>query len=289
MTNNLRLRRSGWALAGLAATFLWMTAGTRTALAFQGTTAPAAQTEQASQADIDASRGSLDHFLDSHPEIANDVFGDPQRINDPNYIHEHPELQAFLESHPLVKADPRAFVSPQAWRYESHRTDTDNLLGWFIPFGVFICCLLAVLTVLRTVLENRRWNKTFKVHEDVHTKLIEKFSSGQELTAYMESDAGKRLLEWTPPVVETRAPLAASRILWSLQAGLILGLAGIGLLAIRDRIPDGAEALLICGTLGLTIGIGFFCSAFLSYAISKHLGLLNGRTQGESRLATAGR
>src|SRR5215470_13873096 len=70
-------------------------------------------------------------------------------------------------------------------------TETDALLSYFIPFSVFVCMLLAVLWVVRTILENRRWNKSFKVHEDVHTKLIDKFASGQELTAYMESDAGR--------------------------------------------------------------------------------------------------
>ncbi len=64
---------------------------------------------------------------------------------------------------------------------------------------LFVCALLAVLWVLRTLLENRRWNRSFKMHEDVHTKLIEKFASGQDFSAYMQSDAGRRLLEWTPP------------------------------------------------------------------------------------------
>jgi hypothetical protein len=237
----------------------------------------------------DAERGSLDRFLDSHPDVEVDVFADPHRMSDPNYLQQHPELEAFLESHPLVKADPRSFVSPQSWRFGNHQNDADELLSNFVPFAVFVCCLLGLLTVMRALMENRRWNKTFKVHEDVHTKLIEKFSSGQELTAYMESDAGRRLLEWTPPAVETRAPLAASRILWSLQAGLILGLAGLGFLWIRSQVPDAAEGLLICGTLGLMVGLGFFCSAFLSYGIARHLGLLGAGAQGNSRLVQAGR
>jgi hypothetical protein len=156
------------------------------------------------------------------------------------------------------------------------------MFSWLIPFSVFVCCLLAVLWVLRVVLENRRWNKSFKVHEEVHAKLIEKFASGQELTAYIESDAGKRLLEWTPPPFETSGrgfPLPASRILWSIQAGLILGLVGVGLLLIRNRVPGGVEPLLVFGTLGLTIGAGFIFSALISYGLSKHLGLMAGGTQ----------
>ena len=241
-----------------------------------------------SEEQLDQARGALDRFLDSHPEIQGEVMGDPNRmINDPNYIHEHPELQAFLEAHPLVKADPRSFISPEAWRFRNRQTDADMLLGWFVPFSVFICCLLAVLWVLRVALENRRWNKSFKIHEAVHTKLIEKFASGQDLTAYMDSEAGRRLLEWTPPSIETGSrglPIAASRILWSIQAGLVLGLVGVGLLLIRDRIPDGVEPLLVFGTLGLTIGAGFIISAFVSYALSRHLGLVGGGASGDVKL-----
>jgi hypothetical protein len=283
MTQSLKQTRTILAWAGTAVILGWMaSAGSGTLLGFQKPAAEgvgAHQAAPASDTQMDTERGALDRFLDSHPEIEGDIANDPPRINDVNYIHEHPELQAFLDSHPLIKADPRSFVSPQAWRFQNRRSDMDELFSWLVPFAVFLCCLLALLGVLRTVLENRRWNKSFKVHEEVHTKLIEKFASGEELRGYMESDAGRRLLEWTPPMVETRAPIAVTRILWSLQAGLILGLAGGGLLAIRGRVPDAADGLLICGTLGLTVGIGFFLSAFFSYGIAKNLGLLDGGTQ----------
>jgi len=263
----------------LAVLLFWCAhAGSRPGFA-QGSApnAQGAQPEQASPMETDAARGALDRFLDAHPEIESDVMGDPHRISDASYIHEHPELEAFLASHPLVKADPRAFISARSWRFsQGGRSDAEELLSWFIPFSVFICMLLAVLWVVRTILENRRWNKSFKVHEDVHTKLIDKFASGQELTAYMESDAGRRLLEWAPPSTEGRMPFAAGRILWSLQAGLILGLAGVGLLSVRRYVPDAAQPLLVFGMLGLTIGLGFCLSAILSYGISKHLGLLGG-------------
>ena len=77
------------------------------------------------------------------------------------------------------------------------------------------------------------------MHEEVHSKLIEKFASGQELTAYMESEAGKRLLEWTPPAIDMPSrgiPAAAGRIIWSLMTGLILVPAGTGMgFALFDR------------------------------------------------------
>ena len=290
MNDNRNRLRTILSWAAAAVILGWMaSAGSGTLLAFQKPAAEGAVAAPASDAQIDTDRGALDRFLDSHPEIEGDIINDPPRIADPNYIHEHQELQGFLDSHPLIKADPRSFLSPQAWRFQNRRSDMEELFGWIVPFAVFICCLLALLAVMRTVLENRRWNKSFKVHEEVHTKLIEKFASGEELRGYMESDAGRRLLEWSPPMVETRAPLAVTRILWSLTAGLILAPAGIGFLWIRNLVPDATQGMLICGTLFLTVGIGFFCSALISYGIAKHLGLINGTMQGGTRLAQASR
>jgi hypothetical protein len=291
MTNNYNRCKSYARIAGLAAVLLcWAGAGSRPARAQKPTAdaIKASQVEQASPADIDAERGALDRFLDAHPEIQNDVLSEPQRISDPNYVHDRPELQAFLESHPQVKADPRSFLSPAIWRTMNRRNDTEELFGWLVPFAVFVVCLVAVIWVLRYVLENRRWNKTFKVHEEVHSKLIEKFASGQELTAYMESEAGRRLLEWTPPAIDMPSrgiPAAAGRIIWSLMTGLILVPAGIGLLVIRSYMPDAVEPLLVFGTLGLTIGAGFILSALVSYGLSKQLGLLNGTRQAGASLA----
>ena len=291
MTTILRNRKT-WQTGLLAAMLLGCAhSGSRPGFGQGSVTrvTPETQPEQASPMETDAARGALDRFLDAHPEIESDVLGDPHRISDPSYIHEHRELEAFLASHPLVKADPRAFISARSWRFsQGGKNDTEELLSWFIPFSVFVCMLLAVLWVVRTILENRRWNKSFKVHEDVHTKLIDKFASGQELTAYMESDAGRRLLEWTPPSIEGRMPFAAGRILWSLQAGLILGLAGASLLSVRFYVPDAAQqtgarsVLLVFGALGLAIGLGFCLSAILSYGISKHLGLLGESARGDA-------
>jgi len=269
-------RQGAWCLTAIL--LCWTVAGLRPALGAQKTaTSPVKPAEQ--ETELDAQRGALDRFLDSHPEIEGEILGDPQKISDPNYLHQHPGLQAFLDGHPLVKADPRAFVMSGGARFPQRQSATEGLLDYVVPFSVFLCALLAILWVVRTLLENRRWNKSFRVHEDVHTKLIEKFATAQELTAYIESEAGRRLLEWTPPSLEHRTPFAASRILGSLQAGLILGLTGAGLLSVRLRIPQAAEPLLLFGVLGLTIGLGFLLSAIISYGISRHMGLLTAGTE----------
>jgi len=290
METNAKRRSALWAVV-LAGAIWGAVGGVPAPVYAQKSTAVTTAASNSDQdiATIDAQRGALDRFLDTHPEIANDVAGRPAAMSDPNFLHEHPELQAFLDSHPQVKADPRAFLSPRAWREEPRRSeDAAEFESYFFPSAVIVCFLLAILWVLRTVLENRRWNQSFKMHEELQTKLIEKFASGQDFNAYMQSDAGRRLLEWTPPATDTiwrGLPNAIGRIFWSLQAGLVLLLVGVGMLLLRGQMAArDVPPLLVFGTLGVTLGAGFILSALVSYGLSKHLGLIGGTGQGSDAL-----
>jgi hypothetical protein len=235
-------------------------------------------------ASIDEARGALDRFLDEHPEIASEVVADPHILSDQNYLKDHPAMEAFLETHPVVKADSRSFISPREWRVDRPGSELNDFMGYVAPLCALIGFLLTAAWVIRTVLENRRWNRSFKMHEEVHSKLIEKFASGQDFNAYMQSEGGRRLLEWTPPAMGTSSrglPNPLGRILWSLQAGLVLLLMGFGLLQIRFHMaPSDVSVLLIFGTLGVTLGAGFILSALISYGLSKHLGLIDGTAKG---------
>jgi len=239
-------------------------------------------------ASVDAQRGAFDRFLDAHLEIANDVLGNPAVTSNEVYLREHPELQAFLDSHPQVKADPRAFISPREWRVERPRSGFDELLSDLAPVLALACALLGILWVTRALLENRRWNRSFKMQEELHTKLIEKFASGQDFSAYLQYDAGRQLLEWAPPALDASPrglPNPVGRIFWSVQAGLVLLLTGLGLLLLRGHMGAiDVTPLLVFGTLGVTLGAGFILSAMVSYGLSKHLGLIGGAGQ-EGNLA----
>ena len=232
---------------------------------------------------IDEQRGALDRFLDAHPEIGNEVVGRPAAMTDSNFLHDHPELQGFLDTHPLVKADPRAFVSAREWRNDPPRSELSEFMNDLAPLAAFGFALLAITWIIRKLFENRRWNRSFKMHEEVHTKLIEKFASGQDFNAYIQSEGGRRLLEWTPPATDTTSrglPNPIGRIFWSLQAGLVLALMGVGMLLLRSHMTaTDAPPLLVFGTLALTVGAGFILSALISYGLSRHLGLIDASLQ----------
>ena len=69
---------------------------------------------------------SMDRFMDSHPEIAEQLRKDPSLINNREFVENHPALQQYLQSHPEVreefKENPNAFMR-QENRYERHEGD----------------------------------------------------------------------------------------------------------------------------------------------------------------------
>lgn len=158
------------------------------------------------------------------------------------------------------------------------RSITRDILRFMGPFLVFLVITAFVLWFLRTLLENRRWDKMARIQTDVHTKLLDKLGTSPELVAYIESEAGKRFLEATPfDIDHARRPAAPfSRILWSAQAGVIIIVLGAGLLWLTGRFTDeDARGLLVFGTLCLALGVGFLFSGMVSYALAKRFGLLN--------------
>ena len=141
----------------------------------------------------------------------------------------------------------------------------------FIIAGGFV-------TIVRALLDYRKSVTLIRAQAEAHVKLMEKLASSQELLSYMETEAGKHFLQLVAVGAERpRGPqFPFGRILWSVQAGLTVLFAGLGLLFVRTRVtePGSSDGFLVLGTLAVVIGLGFLVSAAASYVISKHLGLL---------------
>jgi len=116
------------------------------------------------------------------------------------------------------------------------------------------------------------------VQTDVHTKLLDRFTANEDLVAYIQSPAGSKFLESSPIKLDPGprimgAPL--SRILWSVQGGLVLVALGIGLQVVRRGVTDeAAQPMHALGVLAIALGLGFLISAIISYVISQRLGLI---------------
>ncbi len=63
----------------------------------------------------------MDRFLDSHPEIAEQLRKDPSRIDNRQWVANHPALQEYLHSHPQVAEAFRS--NPNAFMHDENRYD----------------------------------------------------------------------------------------------------------------------------------------------------------------------
>jgi hypothetical protein len=235
------------------------------------------------------------------------VSHDPSLLSNQDYVaHNNPQLAAFLAEHPEVARNPEYYlfthlnhengqpdealeraVWPDVYRSQGQPSSFERIWSDMVPLIAFAFGLTAIFVLARMFVENRRWSRIFKLQSEVHGKLIDKFTSNQELAAYMETDAGRKFLEAAPiPIgIEQgrRMPSAVARVLTPLQAGIVMVLLGIGLLTLRHAGPDMDTPMLFFGTIVLMPGIGFIISAGVSWLLAAKLGLMPADTAAQSR------
>ncbi|HYL60778.1 MAG TPA: hypothetical protein VEU51_18070 [Candidatus Acidoferrales bacterium] len=87
--------------------------------------APAMAQEGRVNRDISpAEVANFDKFLDQHPKMSAELSRNPQLVDNPNFIANHPELHEFMQNHPGVREElketPGQFMSREG-RYEWYR------------------------------------------------------------------------------------------------------------------------------------------------------------------------
>ena len=85
------------------------------------------------------------------------------------------------------------------------------LLGGMAGFFVLGAFLSVLIWLVRAIIQHRRWLKASQVQADVHTKLMERMTTNEELLAYVQSPAGRRFLEAAPLRPEAETPGFARR------------------------------------------------------------------------------
>lgn len=248
--------------------------------------------------EVAETQAELIRLLRLSPTLTTVISHDPSLLSNQDYVaRNNPQLAAFLAAHPDIARNPDFYlfshlkhadgqpdealeraVWPDVYRAQDRPSSWDRFWEGFLPFMGFVVAVGAILWLARVFIENRRWNRIFKMHTEVHGKLLEKFSNNQELAAYMETEAGRKFLEAAPiPVAfEQRQPVssAVARVLTPLQAGIVMVLLGLGLLMLRHAGPDVEMPMLIFGTVVLMPGIGFIISAGASWLLASRLGLM---------------
>jgi hypothetical protein len=240
------------------------------------------------QQTADQTREQLYRLFDNYPPAVARVFKlDPSLMTNPAYLAPYPLLGAFLTAHPEVVHNPGYFLDNVDGPNYYHNNDPkqrqrEEMLAVLAGVGVFFAFLVLVgvaTWLIRLVVTHRRWNRLSKVQFETHSKILDRFTSNDDLLAYVQTPAGRRFLESAPiPMQDLQQTIAAplSRILWSVQAGIVLVVVGIGLLQVSGRfIDEPAQFLSVTGVLTLSLGGGFIVSAIAAYALSRKLGLLD--------------
>lgn len=253
----------------------------------EGTATPEATNAPATAFDAEELRQQLERLLNQYPpSLARVLRLDPTLLTNPAYLQPYPALATFIAQHPEIPHNPAFFFA----RYEGdnfYRRDPkdrmfgvweDAMTGVFV-FVIFTAVAGALAWLIKTVIDHRRWTRMLKIQTDAHTKLLDRFTSNEDLLAYMQTPAGRRFFESAPIPVESPRSLNApiGRILWSAQVGTVLTLAGLGLEVVAARaIEDISQPLSAVGVVVIALGIGFCVSAFMAYVLSKRLGLIGG-------------
>jgi len=247
--------------------------------------------------DLAVTQEQLIRLLRLSPTLTTVVAHDPSLLSNQDYVsRNNPQLADFLVAHPEVARNPDFYLfthvhredgSPdealerEVWPGMVPRNDgwtANDVIGPIAATVAFACFLAALVWLIRQYLENRRWGRIFKLQSEVHGRLIDKFSSNQELTGYMETEAGKRFLEAAPIPVgfenDQRMPNAIGRVLLPLQIGVVLVLLGIGFFLLRHVRVEMYEPMLVLGTIALMPGLGFIISAGITWVLAARLGLI---------------
>jgi len=260
--------------------------------------APPAAVAPMTDQELQATQEQLLQLLRTSPTLTTVVAHDPSLLSNQEYVSKNnPQLAQFLVQHPDVARNPEYYLFTNLNFPGGRRSQALERAVWpdmgpapgaqsaavefmrdlapLLAFGFF---LAAAYWILRQLLENRRWSRIFKLQSEVHGKLIERFSTSQDIASYMETEAGKRFLEAAPIPLgfeqDQRMPNAVARILNPLQIGVVLVLLGIGFFLLRNVNTDMHIPMLVLGTVALMPGIGFILSAGVTWVLAGRLGLI---------------
>jgi hypothetical protein len=208
---------------------------------------------------------------------------DPSLATREDYLGPYPALAGFLAQHPEVLRNPSYFFGTT--RFDTpydNRARALNLFGDILAGAAFLIGFVtvvgAITWIVRQIIEHRRWVAMTRIQTNAHSKLLDRLTANEDLLAYIQSPAGRHFLESAPiPIEQTSRTISApvGRILWSVQAGIVMMVVGVGMWFVKNTLfVELEEAIYVVSILAISLGAGFVLSALVAYVLSQHLGLL---------------
>ncbi|HEY2431775.1 MAG TPA: hypothetical protein VGI12_03805 [Vicinamibacterales bacterium] len=237
-----------------------------------------------SNIDAEDTRRQFEDVLKAYPTSLPRILRmDPTLLDNAEYLQTYPALVTFLAQHPEIRHNTQYFFG----RYGDNQGPVNaqdraidmwrNTVEGFTIGTVVLLITSGVVWLIKTLIDQRRWSRLSKVQTEVHTKILDRFSSNEDLLAYIQTPAGRRFLESTPISIDAPRALAApiSRILWSAQAGSVLTVLGIGITIVsRTTLEEVAPPLAAVGAVIVALGIGFLVSSALAYTLTRRFKLM---------------
>lgn len=237
--------------------------------------------------DAHQTREQLRQILSMYPDAVAEILRrDPSLMSRADYMAAYPQLQQFLSQHPDVARNVEYYLEGYG-RYQSRQPMDPEyealgvLLGGLAGFLGFSAMFGVLAWVVKAIIHHRRWIKATQVQADVHSKLMDRLTTNEELLAYIQSPAGRRFLEATPVRPEPDSPVSSAPIgpiIWSMMAGIVLATVGVGFRVASGTISEDVQrAFTVVGIILLALGIGFLLASVMAFALSSRLGLFPAR------------
>jgi hypothetical protein len=117
--------------------------------------------------------------------------------------------------------------------------------------------------------EFKRREAKLQRQAELARRVLDRFGSTEELGAFLQTEAGRRLLDPSP-----KGPSNPKhRIIGSVEGGVIVGLMGLGFLYVAAKHESEA---IWAAMFFLGLGAGLLVSAYVGYLLSKKWGVFNG-------------
>ncbi len=243
--------------------------------------ATSTQTQTAQAQSVQEVRREFRSLIGQHPsELAAILALDPGLLANEAFLAGYPDLARFVAQHPEIARSPHVYMADFPVPGRHQESPSQKIAEGFFFVSGFAAFLFAVGWLVRTVIEHRRWNRLSRVQSEVHNKILDRFSTSDELLQYVKSPAGTKFLESAPIPLRAEEPIQNApmgRVLWSIQFGIVVVVGALGLLFVSNRFDkESAQALFALGVIALSVGAGFIAAAFASLALSRRLGLWQG-------------
>jgi small-conductance mechanosensitive channel len=118
-----------------------------------------------------------------------------------------------------------------------------------------------------------------KTKANLQEKVLQRIDSSEALASLAANESGRRFLE-SITIEENKTSSPFGRILFGVQAGLVLIFFGGAMIFAQRYINVSFPGFIIVGTGAIGLGLGFLTASAASVFVSRKLGLIAGESRG---------